>query len=119
MKVVGRKQFDEHLEIITGKINALRKSLSKSENACLSIISGKRSRRNSFLEVKAKIHDMFWSTVYHRGHRYDVRAADREAIQVEQKAVRSSCDNTVTTFTGTAIRRQNFGEKSSIKAKSK
>ncbi|VBB25436.1 unnamed protein product [Acanthocheilonema viteae] len=108
MRAVDRKQSDEHnSEIIARKIRALRKSQNKSEhvNNLSPTPKKRRRRRDSFLEVKAKIHDLLRSTVYHRGHRYDVRAADREAIQIEQRLMRSCCEGT---STDTAIRRLNL-----------
>ncbi|EFO13736.1 hypothetical protein LOAG_14795 [Loa loa] len=51
---------------------------------------------------------MLWNTIYHRGHRYDVRAADREAVQVEQKLMQSDGEATVASLTDGTIRQQNF-----------
>ncbi|VDO49184.1 unnamed protein product [Brugia timori] len=54
---------------------------------------------------------MLWSTVYHRNHRYDVRAADREAIQVEQEFIKSYFKTTATPTnptTTTTIHPYNF-----------
>lgn len=53
---------------------------------------------------------MLWNTVYYRCHRYDVRAADRKAVQVEQRLMRSYCKATVAAPTNVDIRRQNFNE---------
>ncbi|EJW87594.1 hypothetical protein WUBG_01497 [Wuchereria bancrofti] len=116
-RAIERKQSDENSEVITEKIKAIRKSLSKIEHTNLSSNLKRRRRRDSFHEVKAKIHDMLWNTVYHRNHRYDVRAADREAIQVEKRIMKSyfktiatptNATTTTTTTTTTTIHPYNF-----------
>uniref|UniRef100_A0A2K6W6R0 Uncharacterized protein n=1 Tax=Onchocerca volvulus TaxID=6282 RepID=A0A2K6W6R0_ONCVO len=49
---------------------------------------------------------MLWNEIHQHGHRYNVRAADREAIQVEQRLVRSLYEVPID---ATACR-QNFNE---------
>ncbi|VDN82563.1 unnamed protein product [Brugia pahangi] len=112
-----RKQFDENSEVISEKIKAIRKSLNKIEHTNLSSNSKRKRKRNSLLEVKTKIHDMLWSTVYHRNHRYDVRAADREAIQVEQQFIKSYFKTTATPTnptTTTTIHPYNFNKATKV-----
>ncbi|MCP9259827.1 hypothetical protein DINM_002933 [Dirofilaria immitis] len=91
-----KKQSNEHSAIITEKIKTFRKSLRKIEHANL-LTTPKKRRRESFLEVKTKIHEILWNSIHHRGHRYDVRAADREAIQMEQSLIESLHDTSINT----------------------
>uniref|UniRef100_A0A158Q8N4 AP2/ERF domain-containing protein n=1 Tax=Elaeophora elaphi TaxID=1147741 RepID=A0A158Q8N4_9BILA len=68
----------------------------------------KREKNVCKFVFRAKIHEMLWSKVYHRGHRYNVRAADREAIQLERKLMRSHCRDSAIASIGTDIGGQNF-----------
>ncbi|VDO26675.1 unnamed protein product [Onchocerca flexuosa] len=52
IKTTERKQSGKHPEVISEKINALHKSLRKTEHTNLSSTPKKRRRRDSFFEVK-------------------------------------------------------------------
>uniref|UniRef100_A0A915PVX0 Uncharacterized protein n=1 Tax=Setaria digitata TaxID=48799 RepID=A0A915PVX0_9BILA len=111
MRANDEKQSVKHPKILPERNITHRKLSKKIEHVNLSSTSKRRRKRESFIAVKTKIHDVMWSTVHCRSHRYDVRAADRKALQVEQGLMKKIYDEAIDVTSGapaTTICRQNF-----------